>query len=89
MLNFLNLQKCSYSLLNKNEVCWLLKAAMEKLSIRFLLLTLKAITTISIRSEKCSSFVKGSRNGYKNCMYICWQAKMFRRPVICSLVPKK
>ena len=56
--------------LTKTRFYWLLKAVMNKLSICFLLINLRAITKINMRSEKRCSFVKGSKNEYKNYMYI-------------------
>ena len=66
MLNCPNLQKYSLALLAKNEFYWLLKAVLKKLSICFLLINFRAITKIKMRAEKLCSFVKGSKNEYKN-----------------------
>ena len=69
MLNFSNLQKCSYALLAKNEVLLAVESSYEKIKyLFFLLINLRAITKINMRSEKRCSFVKGSKNEYKNCL---------------------
>ena len=66
MLNFPNLQNYSFALLTKNEFSWLLKAILKELSICFLLINFRAITKINMRADKRCSFVKGSKNEYKN-----------------------
>ena len=59
MLNFSNLQKCSYPLRTKNEVLLAVESSYgPNISNCFLLTNLRPITKNNIRSEKGCSFEK-------------------------------